>query len=379
MQDVSKPKLTRRALTLFGTLIVIAGAGAAVSVGAEILTDRAAQTAPPAAAALTPVSVRPVVFEDGYTVTRRFLGQVEANADANLSFELGGRLAMLAAEEGVSITKGDIVARLDTALLEADADRLRASRTATLAQLDFAESRLVRATELLGDGFSSQETLDQARATRNELQARVAEIDASSKTVQINIEKSVLRAPFDGRVGTLTVEAGETLSAGQHVLSLIETSAPVVRVGLPLNLSPSMLETATIEIAGQSYQATLKQLRPDIDPLTRTRTALFALSTQTAPAFGQSATLLIPAPVAARGAWVAIDALQEGSGSTWTVLVVEDGIVRTAAVELLHAQSDRAFVRGSFREGAQLIQSGAHRVVPGQSVAILPAQEKDDA
>ncbi|MEO0903652.1 MAG: efflux RND transporter periplasmic adaptor subunit, partial [Pseudomonadota bacterium] len=109
---------------------------------------------------------------------------------------------------------------------------------------------------------------------------------------------------------------------------------------------------------------------PDIDPTTRTRTALFALDTDVPLTFGQTATLLIDVTVTAQGAWVTLDALQQGSGSIWTVLVVEDGIVRTAAVEVLFQQSDRAFVQGSFSEGAQLIATGAHRVVPGQQVQI---------
>ncbi|MEL6841046.1 MAG: efflux RND transporter periplasmic adaptor subunit [Pseudomonadota bacterium] len=374
MQGNTKPSFVRRGLTAIGTLIVIAGAGAAVSVGADILTDRAAQVPPPVAADITPVSVRPLTFEDEYMVTRRFLGQVEANTDAALSFELGGRLAALPVDEGAAVNAGDTIARLDTALLEAENTRLLASRNATLAQLNFAETRLTRATELLGDGFSSQETLDQARATRDELVARIAEIDAALQTVSINLEKSVIHAPFSGRVGTLAVEANETLGAGQHVLTLIETTAPIVRVGLPLDLSPDMLQNTTIEIDGQPYDATLKQLRPDIDPVTRTRTALFRISADTAPAFGQTATLLINAPVAATGAWVPVDALQEGAGSIWTILVVDDGIVRTAAVELLHVQSDRAYVRGTFAEGAQLISTGAHRLVPGQKVAVLSAE-----
>lgn len=374
MQDNAKPGFVKRGLTMIGTLGVIVGAGAAVSVGAEILTDRASQTPPPAAADLTPVSVATLQFDDTYMLTRAFLGQVEANTEVAISFELGGRLAALPIEEGGAIAKGDVIARLDTALLEAEATRLNASRDAAVAQLIFAEARLVRATELLDDGFSSQETLDQARASRDELTARIAEIDAGLQSVQINLDKSVIYAPFSGRVGTLAVEANETLGAGQHVLTLIETTAPVVRIGLPLHITPDMLERAQIEIAGTSYPTRIKQLRPDIDPVTRTRTALFHVDAGTAPAFGQTATLTMQSPVQARGVWVPIDALQEGAGSVWTVLVVDDGIVRTAAVEILHAESARAYVRGTFADGAQLIQSGAHRLVPGQRVSVLLAK-----
>ncbi|WP_259994310.1 hypothetical protein [Sulfitobacter sp. S190] len=119
------------------------------------------------------------------------------------------------------------------------------------------------------------------------------------------------------------------------------------------------------------HDVTLRRVRPDVDPVTRTRTALFEIDTLTAATFGQTATLILQTEVAARGTWVPVDALQQGSGSIWSVLVVEDGIVRTADVEVLHAQTDRAYVRGTFAEGAALIRTGAHRVVPGQEVRML--------
>lgn len=371
MQSKNKPSILRQISILGGTAIVIAIAVAAVTLGSHALAQRVENAPSPEPASLTSVAVSSVQFEDHYTTTRHFLGQIEATSDAVMSFELSGRLAEIAVEEGESIAQGDVIARLETALLEAERARLIASRDATNAQLTFAETRMSRAQQLQGEGFSSQETLDQARATRDELAGRIAEIEAGLATVAINIEKSVMHAPFDGQVGALDVDIAETVSPGQMVLTLIETGPPMVRVGIPLSVSQDDLQQVTIEVAGQQYMANLQQMRPDIDPITRTRTALFALQSDSALAFGQTANLIVETDVAARGAWVLLDALQQGSGSIWAVLVVEDGVVRTAAVEVLYQQSDRAFVQGSFTEGAQLIHTGAHRVVPGQQVLIL--------
>lgn len=374
---MANPKLevlAKRLAMIAGTVVVIGCAGAAVTFGSQALANRAAETPAPDPASVLPVSVLPITFESEYTTQRRFLGQIEPATQAHLSFELNGKLAELVLGEGDKVSQGDVMARLDTSLLDAERQRLLASQNATRAQLTFAESRLARAVELQADGFTSQETLDQTRATFDELISRISEIDAALLTLQINIEKSVLRAPFAGRVGAQDVEEMETLTAGQSVLSLIETSTPQVRVGLPLHLSADDIEEVSIAVNGVEYPATLDQLRPDIDPSTRTRTALFKLHGDTSFAFGQSATLMLETAVPATGAWVGLDALQQGSGSIWTVLVVEDDIVRNAAVEVLYLQDDRAFVRGSFPEGTQMIKSGAHRVVPGQQVRILSGE-----
>lgn len=378
MSDATKPTVLRRlgrwiaSTTL--TLGVVAGAGAAVFFGSNTLAERAEAVEPPVAADLTKVSVSPIRMETGFSVPRRFVGQVEPGAKVTLSFELGGRLTSLSVEEGDQVTKGQEIARLDTALLEAERTRLEASRSATSSQLEFAETRVVRAEALREEGFASQEALDQVRTTRDELRNRIAEIDAALASVRINIEKSVLYAPFDGQVGAQSVDGSETLAAGQSVVTLLETGTSEVRVGLPLSLLPEMLDDVQVEVGGTVFQATLRQMRPDIDPVTRTRTALFEIDADNTPLFGRTATLVLHTETSAQGAWVPIDALREGSGSMWTVLVVDEGVVRNAAVEILHAEETRVFVQGTFEEGATLIDTGAHRVVPGQAVQIVNAE-----
>ncbi|NNL17419.1 MAG: efflux RND transporter periplasmic adaptor subunit [Boseongicola sp.] len=356
------------------TLVVVAAAVAAVMFGAAALANRSSDVPLPEAAATTKVAVATLERQQSYRVARRFVGQVEARATVDLSFELGGRLVSLLVNEGDEVAAGEVVASLDTALLEAEETRQRAARAATSTQLDLAETRLRRAEALREEGFASVETLDQALATRNELESRLAEIDASLKSVTINLEKSVMRAPFQGRVGAQFVDEGTALGASQSVASLIETGVAEVRVGLPLGLSPENFKVAEIEVAGVMYPAELIQFRPDIDPLTRTQTALFAIETETPPVFGQTATLVLQTEVSEIGVWVNLDALQEGAGGVWTVLVVEDSVVRSAAVEVLHAEETRVFVRGSFENGAQMIRSGAHRVVPGQIVDTMYAE-----
>ena len=373
--ETPRPSFARRALramlntTL--TLTVIGASGAAVFYGSQTLAERAEDVAVIETADLMPVSVSPLFVEDGYTLPRQFVGQVEAAASVVMSFELGGRLSELLVEEGDTVVAGQIIGRLDTARLDAEYQRLMASRAATEAQLECAETRLVRAQSLRETGFASQEALDQALATRDELLNRVAEIEAGLATVAINLEKSVLTAPFDGRVGTQSVDGGETLAGGTPVVTLIETAEPRVRIGLPLTLDPASLTDVEITVNGGTYPATLTQVRPDVDPVTRTRTAIFTVATDGAPIFGQTATLRLDTHISTPGTWVPLDALQEGAGGTWTVLVVEDDIVRLAAAEILHTQETRAYVRGTFAPGALMIQNGAHRVVPGQQVRIL--------
>ena len=364
-------KLTVRATVSLGVVGLL---GLAILSAVSVLNSRASAVPDPAAAPAVPVSVAALTLEQGYSVPRRFVGQIEARSTVSLSFELGGQLSELPVEEGDGVEKGDLIARLDTDLLHAEMTRLKAGRAASFAQLEYAQSRLKRAQKLQTQGFTSTETLDETLAARDELTNRIAEIDALLAAVEINIAKSALYAPFSGRISAQAAEASETIGAGQQIVSLIETAVPELRVGLPLSLDADALADVSVAVGEVVLPATLKWLRPDIDPITRTRTGLFSLSTGRPVVFGQTAALLLETHVAAQGAWVPVDALQSGEGSVWTILIVDGDTLDTAAVEILHIDANRAYVRGTFEDGARIVTAGAHRVVSGQKVTILDAE-----
>lgn len=363
----------RRGIRLAGrvlfTLAVIAGSFLAVRHGAEVLGHRADAAESPGAAPPVQVITTPLHADDRYSVERSFVGQVEAQKSVAVSFELPGRLAYVRVEEGDAVAAGQVLAVQDTSLLQAERRQLLASRTAAEAQLRFADQTLERSEELNKRGFASQARLDQASARRDELVARIAEIDAALLNVEIRAEKATLTAPFDGRVTERFQDGGEALGAGQAVLRLVETRAPRVRIGVALDVDQDVLGMARIDVGGHRYEARLLQLRPDIDPVTRTRTAIFGIETDTPPAFGQVARLILHEEIKANGFWVPLTSLQEGLRGQWTVLTVDpEQVVRAAAVEILHAETDRVFVRSGFPEGTRLVGAGPQRVTVGQRV-----------
>ncbi|GFE63936.1 efflux RND transporter periplasmic adaptor subunit [Litoreibacter roseus] len=376
MDPIAKPRsilrrMARKTVSLTLTLGAIGAAGVVVMVASNMIAQRAQAIEPPTAAPSIMVPVSPIQMEDSYAVDRHFVGQIEPRLTAVLSFELSGRLTELLVEEGDTVEQGDVLARLDTDLLESDLKRLTASRAALAAQLVFAERSVERSSSLTDRGFTSEERLDQARANRDELIARIAETEAARDAVAIQIAKSELFAPFSGQIGQRSVDGGETLTVGQAVVTLMETGRPQLRAGLPLSVDTDQLTDAMIRLDGAEVNASLVHVRPDIDPVTRTRTAIFDVDTGARAAFGQTATLTVQSEIPQSGLWVQLDALQEGTGGVWTVLVVDaEGIVRNAAVEVLHIADGRAFVQGTFAEDHRLVAEGAHRVTPGQSVRI---------
>jgi hypothetical protein len=134
----------------------------------------------------------------------------------------------------------------------------------------------------------------------------------------------------------------------------------------------------TLDLGGVSLPAKVKHRRSDIDLASRTIPILFEVPGAAGLAEGMLGRLTLTRSVPGMGAWLPRAALSEGTRGMWTVFQVVDRpeglFTRREAVELLHAETDRVFVRGAFPTGARIVMSGPHRLADGQAVVLAGAR-----
>jgi RND family efflux transporter MFP subunit len=383
-------RIVKRFLTLTGTSAVILLAGGLVVGGVTLLSQRADAVLGPDPAPLTIVSAMTVSPQQGLTVTRQFQGQVEPAQTVNLAFQQAGEIERLTVDEGDSVRAGDVIAQLDRQILDAERTRLEASRRAVEAQVELAELTTRRQSELRDRGFASEQSLDTARLTLADLEARIAEINAGLTRIEVQLAQTRLIAPFDGTIATRLADEGTVASVGQPIVEVLQSSKPLFRVGIDPSLANDQdaLAQVSITINGSDYDASFVGFRPDLDPQTRTRTALFRLETEDA-VYLEAGTLTLQPTLDQRGYLVPLNALQDGVRGLWTVLSlqprqsVDTFTVGREAVEVLHIEGDQAFVRGTFEGDLLIIGDGTHRVVPGAQVRLAephpePAAERGE-
>ncbi|MFV0383182.1 efflux RND transporter periplasmic adaptor subunit [Paracoccus sp. (in: a-proteobacteria)] len=316
-----------------------------------------------------PVRVQRLAIGDRFFVERQFPGQTEADQRSDLAFELGGYIRGISVDEGDEVTRGQVLALLDTDLLQAQQSELLASRAAIGARLDYAKLNLDRLQKLQNSGSSTVDRVDQALAERNELVARDAEVEAGLRQVNIRIDKARLIAPYDGFIGTRHLDEGDFAGAGMPVLTIHQAGAVRFRVGLPPDLDPAMFRQTGIELGGKVYPAMLGAIRPDLDPVTHMRIALFDITGDPPRNFGQTGVLRADTLLHVTGAMVPLDALLPGISDAWTVFTVDDNdIARSVLVEILHIGTDQAIVSGAFDDGDRVVTGGVHKLSNGQPV-----------
>jgi len=363
---------------------VTAGANARASASTTPASD---------AAAVLPAEVYVVRLSDSYETYESFTGRVVSRRQSDLGFERSGLVVDIAVEEGQRVRRGDILARLDTQLLkarrtelDAQLDQHRATQQETAARLEFARVTAQRRGDLIrGDNVSRQsydEALFDERALSSKLQATIAAVkaaEAAIRTLSVEMSKSELSAPFDGTIVARSVDEGTAVNTGTPVIRLIEDSALEARIGVSSEVADTLAPERVydIRIEGRTYPARLKAVLPTLEVDSRTVPAIFVIVVDgpSAPRVGQLARLEMRQELPAQGFWLPLTALTSGSRGLWGVYVLEPdgqdaktGRIGRRDVQILHSGSERAYVRGTLRNGEKIVATGLQRLVPGQAV-----------
>jgi hypothetical protein len=131
----------------------------------------------------------------------------------------------------------------------------------------------------------------------------------------------------------------------------------------------------TVALGGAELEAKLRRIRPDLDPDTRSRSVVATLPEGVEPVLGDTVALLLTQAVDDPGFWAPLGALREGVRGSWSVMAVEatpeGDRTLPAAVEVIHSDGGRAFLRGELPPGARIVAEAPDRVAPGQLVLAL--------
>jgi HlyD family secretion protein len=172
-------------------------------------------------------------------------GTVEAR-DADLSFQVSGRIATMPVDEGAAVKNGDVVATLDDSdyklgLRRAQAEHAAARATVAQAKarLKLTTSELHRLSSLADKNLVSPQQIEQAQTNNESAAADLEKANAQVKvtaaaldTAQHQLNYVRLTAPGDGIISSRLAEIGEVVAAGKPVFSLAETSRPWIRAYL---------------------------------------------------------------------------------------------------------------------------------------------------
>lgn len=320
------------------------------------------------------VDVIAVTIESQYMQDKVATGRVESQLRANIGFELAGTLDVVPVDEGQSVAKGDVLAKLDVARLEAQSKELEAALSRAKSQQRLAKLSEDRVVDLVARELESPQRLDEVREATITAQAQVDEILAKIDSLDVLLQKSALLAPFDAVVIGRPVDPGTVVSAGQPIMTLFSQNTVEARVSLSADdaFTLQVGDVEQLHHGGHQADAVVKSIGNQRNLVTRTVDVIFELSAGSQSLLpGDLVSFTYQKPIQKQGTWVPNLALSSGTRGLWNVYVVTKdnrSEVQARAVEVLYTNGQNAFVTGALRDGDLLVVDGTHRVVTGQTV-----------
>lgn len=351
-----------------------------------LVTGCGSEGALPESAPLTAVSVTSVEHADGYVQVSSYTGRVEAALESAVGFEIGGILVALDANEGDRVRQGDALARLDVQRAAARRKEAKATLDQTLAELALARATAERTRDAFSYKGVSQQQLDEAEQRVATLQASSAVAGARLESIDVDIAKATLAAPFDAVVVRRLADPGRVLAPGEAVLNLESLATPEARIGVApkalAGLAPG--DERVLFLGEDRVAATVKAIIPRRNNVTQTQDVVFSLdSAETLVNAGDLVRFDVATTIEQTGFWVPLAALSQGPRGLWQALAVKSApnqsgayVLKPRLVEVLYTDGERAFARGTLDDGERLVSDGLHRVVAGQLVVIAQGAER---
>ena len=192
-------------------------------------------------------------------------GYVTARRQATVSAKITGKVAEVLIEEGMRVKEGDVLARLDDTEAKAQLALVKAQLTAVRAQLAEIRAQLVQAERdytrqrgLADRQLISTQALEAALTQRDMLRARLASTEEQIRVAQesvvvaqVQLDNTIVRAPFNGVVVAKAAQPGEMISP-------ISAGGGFTRTGIG-----TIVDMDSLEIQVDVNEAFINRVKPD--------------------------------------------------------------------------------------------------------------------
>ena len=303
-------------------------------------------------------------------------GTLEPELAATVRAEIGGAVTEVRVDDGQPVKLGQMLVRIDdTALRDAWISARAALRSAE-ATAQLAERNAGRARRLNQAGAVADRELEDAETNATTAEGQVADARARLASAQKQLDKTVLRAPFDGVTANVTVSAGDIVQSGAALLSVVaprtlrlEASVPAediaaIKPGTPVQFTVNGFE-------GRRFTGTITRVSPVVDPATRQVQVIATLDNRDRSlvaglfADGRVAT-------ASHAAVVVPQAAIDARGIRPFAIRVEHGRVQRTEVEtgLEDRASELVEIRRGLAAGDTVLLGAAAGLAPGTPVTV---------
>jgi membrane fusion protein (multidrug efflux system) len=292
------------------------------------------------------------------------VGTLQSNESVVIRPEITGRIAEISFDEGQKVEKGTVLVRLDDSTY-------RAQLAEAQANLALSRTNFTRAEDLFKKKTGSERSLDEARANRDSDAAAVA-------LAQATLDKTALKAPFDGHLGLRQVSVGDYVTPGQDIVNVEDISTLKVDFRVPEVFLTEIQTGQEIEIAvdaikGKTIRGTVYAIDPRIDAAGRSlvvRAKIDNTDELLRPGLFARVNLVVDSN---EGALQIPEQALMPQGEKQFVYRVSDGKAEMVEVKTGLRRQGMVEIVSGLSAGDQVITAGQMKIGPGAPVTVIPS------
>ena len=328
--------------------------------------------------------------------TMPVLGRFVARQYGVVAALVRGPVGEVLAEVGDRVTRGQVIARLAPQRIQANRDLMaaevaekEAALVAAKAQVRLAEGEFKRLERLRRSAAFSKARLNDKRTEVQKYNAQFAEAEAAVnrtranlRLADIDLHNADIRAPYNAVVAQRHVVAGNYVSVGDKIVTLINDEVLEIEAEVPADRLHGVKVGRVVRVRlddGSVHGAVIRAVVPTESIRTRTRPVRFVPQINgTAPKIGLAAdqSVMVEVPIAEQSDVTTVhkDGIVARGGQNF-VFVIEDGKAEKRFVRLGRAAGERFEVLDGLQPGDIVAVKGNERLRPGQPVTHAPLKD----
>jgi membrane fusion protein, multidrug efflux system len=360
--------------------------GAVLLAVASVAACRSGDASADTSAASTAVLVGPeniaVVTAEEIRTGPTLSGALQAEREANVRAEIPAAVMETYAEAGQRVPAGAVLARLDDRAIRDQELSARAGVSTAQNASDIAKRELERAEALVKAGAIAERDLERARNGALAAATQLANAQAMHASASAQLRKTRITAPFAGVISARPVSAGDVVSPGAALFTIVdpstmrlEASVPAqaltaVRVGLPV-------EFAVAGYPDRRFVGRVTRVNPTADPVTRQVRIIVTIPNAGAALVGGLFAEGRVASEARTSPVVPLGAVDE-RGVRPSVMRIKNGKVERVEVELglRDNQTESIEVRAGLTPGDTILLGTARGLTPGVPVKVSTPSDR---
>jgi RND family efflux transporter MFP subunit len=317
-------------------------------------------------------SVKLVKFTPKVTLT----GEVVARVQSDLSFRVGGRIIERKVEVGQHVESGEVLARLDPKVQEADVEGASAGVQAAEAKLRQVTSNFERQRELLKTGFTTRRDYDQAEQDYRSAQALLDSARAQLATARDQLAQTVLHAPSPGIITARHMEVGQVAQSSQPVFALahdgprdaaVDVQETIISGGFKEGIEIALVSDPKIKTEGK-----VREVSPALSATGAVRVKIAIQDPPPEMVLGSAVRVSAHAQPREMAVlpWSAL--YSEGDKPAVWIVDPKSGAVSLRRIAIEAYENSDIVIRNGLRPGELVVTVGVQLLRPDQRVAFAP-------